>query len=118
MNGNGESNEIAKKIIKKAIMAAAKPLIIGILIFAIVLIALSSILNFLTVLDGTPQDSDWSNVPYAKSQYVKNISIDNDGKITTKMSIDEIAKITYENAALKPPTNKNLILSEIEHHLL
>ncbi|MGN1300669.1 MAG: phage tail tip lysozyme [Clostridia bacterium] len=90
MNGNGESNEIAKKIIKKAIMAAAKPLIIGILILAIVLIALSSILNFLTVLDGTPQDSDWSNVPYAKSQYVKNISIDNDGKITTEMSIDEI----------------------------
>ena len=90
MNGNGESNDIAKKIIKKAIMAAAKPLIIGILILAIVLIALSSILNFLTVLDGTPQDSDWSNVPYAKSQYVKNISIDNDGKITTKMSIDEI----------------------------
>ena len=85
-----ENNEIAKKIIKKAIMAVAKPLIIGILIFAIVIISLSSILNFLTVFDGTSQDSDWSNVPYAKSQYVKDVSIDDDGYITTKMSVEEL----------------------------
>ena len=34
----------------------------------------------------------------------------------TRIGKVAIAKIIYENAALKPPTNKNLILSEILYH--
>ena len=96
MSNNG-NREIVKKIVKKAIMAAAKPILVAALIIAIVSAFVASILHFITVLDGTTQEDDWSNVPYASDQYSSNITIDSDGNITTAMSAQELWDKLLEN---------------------
>lgn len=96
MSNNG-NKEIVKKIVKKAIMAAAKPILVAALIIAIVSAFVASILHFITFLDGTTQEDDWSNVPYASDQYSSNITIDSDGNITTAMSAQELWDKLLEN---------------------
>ena len=96
MSNNG-NKEIVKKIVKKAIMAAAKPILVAALIIAIVSAFVASILHFITFLDGTTREDDWSNVPYASDQYSSNITIDSDGNITTAMSAQELWDKLLEN---------------------
>lgn len=91
------AKQAAKKALKKLIMVAAKPLIIGAAIILIAAVVVSSILNFLTMHFGTVQEGDWSNVPYANSQYASNIQIDGEGNITTEMSAREVWDKLLEN---------------------
>ena len=40
--------------------------------------------------DGSFKENDWSNAPFAASQYVQNVSIGSDGKLTTNMTAQEL----------------------------
>lgn len=91
------AKKMAKKALKKALLLAAKPLLIAAAVILIASIIVSSILHFLTVFDGTAQDGDWSNVPYASDQYGSNIQIDGAGNITTNMSAKELWDKLIEN---------------------
>ena len=114
-----EKSEIAKKLLKKVIMAAVKPLLIAALIIGVVGVIVSAFLNAIIMHEGTVQDGDKSNVPYASAQYSSNINIDADGKVTTNISVQELwDELIEEDSCInqyldKPEELKKLLDAEL-----
>lgn len=94
---DNQKGKIIKKIVKKAIIMAIKPIIVGLLLVAIIVTLITGFLNIITVNDGTVQEGNLGNVPYVSNQYVDSIEIDDEGNITTEKSAKEIWDTIIEN---------------------
>lgn len=79
-----------KKNTINLIKKLGKRLIKILLPIIIVFVLLGAIVYFITIDDGTYKEDDWSNTPYAASQYTGNISAGEDGKLQTSMSAQEL----------------------------
>ncbi len=90
---NNTSEEIRKRI-KMAVKTIGRIMLIKILpiIFIILLlVVLLSGMTFLdTIQDAERKEGDWSNTPYAASQYTSEVEIAEDGTITTSMTAQEL----------------------------
>lgn len=75
------------------------PILPWILIFIILCSLLGSFVYFITVDDGTYKEEDWSNTPYAASNYTNDISVNDDGTISTSMSAQEVWDKLIENGS-------------------
>ncbi len=94
----GEKNNTAKKIIRnKIISAVAGPAIASLLVVAIVAGIASSVLHFMTFTDGTVQEGDEANVPYAVETYFDQVTISADGKINSWNSVKDMWDKLEEN---------------------
>ena len=111
--------ERVKKIVKKAIITALKPIIIIGLIICLIAAFICSIMYAITLDTGTLKDGSWNNVPYASSQYGSNITINEDGIASTEISAQEVWDKLIENKSniteyiKKPETLKKLLNAEM-----
>ena len=110
----------AKKIVKKKIISTvAGPALASLLAVTIVAGIASSVLHFITFTDGTVQEGDESNVPYAVQRYMEEASISENGEINTWTNVqdmwDELVKNNSRvNQYLKEPEDlKKLINAEM-----
>ena len=116
--------ERVKKIVKKAIITALKPIIIIGLIICLIAAFICSIMYVITLDTGTLKDGSWDNVPYASSQYGSNITIDEDGIASTEISAQEVWDKLIENKSniteyiKKPETLKKLLNAEMVTNFL
>lgn len=92
-----KNDKIKKMMITKAIISASTPLIIAMLVIIVISVVISSILNFITYLDGTVNEDDQSNVPFVVSKYTADATIDDDGNINSSMSANDIWATVKEN---------------------
>ncbi len=74
-----------------------------IMIISIIFLLFSACMYFITIDDGTYNEGDNKNAPYAVSQYTKNISFDDSGKIKSGMTAKELwdEMIKNNNRALE-----------------
>ena len=90
---NNTSEEIKNRI-KAAIKTVGRIMFIKILPIILVIILLVVLLSGMTFLDTITDaervEGDWSNTPYAASQYTSDVNIAEDGTITTSMTAQEI----------------------------
>lgn len=110
----------AKKIVKKKIISTvAGPVVASLATVTIVAGIASSLLHFITFTDGTVQEGDKSNVPYAVQKYMEEASISENGEINTWTNVqdmwDELVKNNSRvNQYLKEPEDlKKLINAEM-----
>lgn len=87
--------EEAKEAIKQAFKNIFSPqyrkrLIQAFIVAVFLLILLASALYYVTVDDGTYSEGDWGNTPYAASQYVNGVSINDNGTFKTDMTAQEL----------------------------
>lgn len=61
-----------------------------IIIGIICLIGLGPLYYWLTIDDGTYNEDDWSNTPYAASQYTNSFGVGDDGKLESSMTAQEL----------------------------
>lgn len=95
-----ESNkqlEKVKKIVKKAIITALKPILVVMFIVCIIVAFICSALYVVKLDDGTAKEGSWDNVPYASDQYSSSYSIDENGVASTTMSAQEVWDKLVEN---------------------
>ena len=116
--------ERVKKIVKKAIITALKPIIIIGLIICLIAAFICSIMYVITLDTATLKDGSWDNVPYASDQYSNNVTIDDDGIAMTEMSVQEVWDKLVENKSnmteyiKKPETLKKLLNAEMVTNFL
>ena len=89
--------ERVKKVVKKAIITALKPIIIMMLIVCIIVALICSVMYVVTLDTAILKDGSWDNVPYASDQYSSSYSIDEDGIASTTMSAQEVWDKLIEN---------------------
>lgn len=94
-NFNGVKNKMVNTV-KKLFKLKIKIIVI---ILVLILILLSAAVYWLTIDDGTYKEDDWSNTPYAASQYTNNFNVENDGKLTTSMTAQELWDKMIENGS-------------------
>ena len=78
------------KALKKAGKAITKMVLPIVLIILIAVIIVSGLVYELTRQDGSYKEGDMSNVPYASTKYTADVTIDENGKITTSMTAQEL----------------------------
>ena len=81
---------VVKQVTKKftrAILLHALPII---LIILLILIITSGLVYELTKQDASYREDDWTSTPYASEQYTGNVTINEDGTITTEMTAQEV----------------------------
>ena len=78
------------KVLKKAGKAIARTVMPIVFIIFIPLILLSGLTYEQTRQDASPKQGDMSNVPYASTKYTADVTIDENGKITTAMTAQEL----------------------------
>ncbi len=86
--------EEAKNVLKNLFVRFIKPflmtLLVVVLIFSLVTTLLAAAAYYIFVwVDGIGED-DWSNPSYASNQYSNNITVSNDGTISSNMTAQEI----------------------------
>lgn len=86
-----------KKVVKKAIIAALRPIIIIFAIICIIVAFICSAMYVITLDTATLKDGSWDNVPYASDQYSNNVTIDENGIASTDMSAQEVWDKLIEN---------------------
>ena len=86
-------------IIKNTIKAVLLPLLPFILLILLIVILFASFVYFITVDDGTYKESDWSNVPYATSTAMNNITVNSDGTISSSMTAEELWDTLIKNGS-------------------
>ena len=86
-----------KKVVKKAIIAALRPIIIIFAIMCIIVAFICSAMYVITLDTATLKDGSWDNVPYASDQYSNNVTIDENGIASTDMSAQEVWDKLIEN---------------------
>lgn len=110
--------ELRKKVMRKIIMHALSPIIIGALILIIIVVFITSMANHLFERDGTVQKKDWSNVPYADQEYTNNLIIE-EGMARTSLSAQEVWDKLLENKSIvnkllnEPDELKKLMNAEL-----
>ena len=116
--------ERVKKVVKKAIITALKPIIIMMLIVCIIVALICSVMYVVTLDTAILKDCSWDNVPYASDQYSSSYSIDEDGIASTTMSAQEVWDKLIENKSnvneyLKNASSlKKLLNAEMVSNLL
>lgn len=116
--------ERVKKVVKKAIITALKPIIIMMLIVCIIVALICSVMYVVTLDTAILKDGSWDNVPYASDQYSSSYSIDEDGIASTTMSAQEVWDKLIENKSnineyLKNASSlKKLLNAEMVSNLL
>ena len=84
-------NEDFRNELKRKWRIVSKRLLrVGIVIPLIVILILGASVYVVMVHDGTFEEDDWSNTPYAASQYTGNTTISSDGEISTNMTAQEL----------------------------
>ena len=78
------------KVLKKAGKAIARTVMPIVFIIFIPLILLSGLTYEQTRQDASPKQGDMSNVPYASTKYTAEVTIDEQGKIITSMTAQEL----------------------------
>lgn len=78
------------KALKKAGKTITKMVLPIVLIILIAVIVVSGLVYELTRQDGSYKEGDMSNVPYASTKYTADVTIDENGKITTSMTAQEL----------------------------
>lgn len=78
------------KVLKKAGKAIARTVMPIVFIIFIPLILLSGLTYEQTRQDASPKQGDMSNVPYASTKYTAEVTIDEQGKISTSMTAQEL----------------------------
>ena len=86
-----------KKVVKKAIIAALRPIIIIFAIICIIVAFICSAMYVITLDTATLKDGRRDNVPYASYQYSNNVTIDENGIASTDMSAQEVWDKLIEN---------------------
>ena len=84
----------AAKSVGKRIVKSFLPVI---LIILLIIMLIAGFTYEVTVSDGTYEEGDWSNVPFAASQFTRSVTIDNEGNITASMTAKEIWEKMMEN---------------------
>lgn len=96
MNDSGDfrNNEIVKKIVqaaKKVAKALFRIVITIIMPIIIVFVVLAAAVYYIYVwVDGSENDDDWSNPEYAAGQYTSNVSINDDGTVSSNTTAQEL----------------------------
>ena len=78
------------KVLKKAGKAIARTVMPIVFIILIPVIIASGLVYELTRQDASPKQGDMSNVPYASTKYTADVTIDEQGKISTSMTAQEL----------------------------
>ena len=89
-------NEEFKKI-KGIAIFFLKRLSILLLIVGIIVIVIAAIQYYILLDDGSYKEGDKSNTPYAVEEHTNSVTIDNDGKITTSLTAQELWEQMIEN---------------------
>lgn len=87
--------EEAKESIKKAFKEAFSPKykkrrIQAYVVIVFLLVLLAGSVYFITVDDGTYKEGDWGSTPYGASQFIKGITINENGTFKTDMKVQEL----------------------------
>ena len=126
---NKKKKSVKSKVIKAVVKQMAKPFIIGVIIFALVMSILSAAVWFLKKKDTKEDEKDPKNASSAVRKFMNDSNIDENGNITSGKSIkelweemlatgnrataylnsaEELAKLIYAARALDyPDTRKN-----------
>ncbi len=94
-NFNDVKDEMINTLKKPFNLKRLKKIII--ILTIIVIVGLGPLIHWLTIDDGTYNEGDWSNTPYAASQYTNNFSIADDGKLSSSMTAQELWDKMIEN---------------------
>lgn len=92
-----ESTDNFKKVLKKVAKKMTKKFLVIILIIVVILSLLGSFVYFLNIDAAEYKGDDWSNTPYAASQYTGNVDISANGEIATSMTAQELWDKMIEN---------------------
>lgn len=95
---------IAKKLLKTVLKT--KFLIILLIILLIMAVLLPAIVYFIKIDDGSYDEDDWSNAPYAASTYTDNAEITSEGITTSETAEDLWKKMIKEGSNVDKYLNK------------
>ena len=91
----GEVKKKTKSIGKKI----AKKMILILLPIILIFMLLAAAVYFITVDDGTYKEGDWGNTNYGASQYVNNVEVSTDGKISSTTNAQDLWKKMKDNGS-------------------
>ena len=89
----------AKGVALGIIKTAALHLIIPLIIFILILTLISSFVYVITKNNGTYNEDDWGNVPYAASAHSKSATVNSDGTVSTSTTAQETWDTLEENGS-------------------
>lgn len=89
-------NEL-KKVLKKFAKKITKKFLVIVLIIMTIVSLLGGFIYFLNIEAATYKKEDWSNAPYAASQYTGFVDIGANGEIATSMTAQELWDKMIEN---------------------
>lgn len=82
-------NEMKKRA-KKVLIKTGKKIIVILLIIIIIVVLLAASVYFITIDDGTYKEDDWGNTNYSSSQYINNVSVNEDGTLGNETTTEEL----------------------------
>ena len=100
-----------KKVVKKAIIAALRPIIIIFAIICIIVAFICSAMYVITLDTATLKDGSWDNVPYASDQYSNNAQEVWDKLIENNSNIKEYIK---ESSTFKKLLNAEMVTNFLD----
>lgn len=92
-----EAKEAIEEILKTIGKVLKKIIFIILVLISFLIILLPCAVYWLTVDDGTYEEDEWSNVPFAAAQYTNSTVIDENGKLTSNNSAQELWDKMIEN---------------------
>ena len=93
----GKEWNYIKNDLKKTIIMGSKRIISVILIIVMIVILLAASIYFITIDDGTYKEGDWSSVNYGAGVYVNSVKVNDDGTLSSDMTIQELWDKLVEN---------------------
>ncbi|CDD37502.1 membrane protein [Clostridium sp. CAG:356] len=91
-------NEIKKKA-KTMGKKVAKKILLILLPILLIFMLLAAAVYFITIDDGTYKEGDWGNTNYGASQYVNNVEVSTDGKISSTTNAKDLWKKMKDNGS-------------------
>ena len=95
---NEEENNIKLKL-KKIGKKITKKIILTLLPIILILMLIAVAVYYITVDDGTYKEGDWGNTNYGVSQYINNVNVNNEGKISSNISAQDLWDKMKENGS-------------------
>ena len=86
---NDGTNNIVN-IIKKVVKRYGIVIVKTVLPIVLIIVLLASFIYFLDIDATAYKDGDWTNTPYAASQYTSNVTMSDSGKLTSSMTAQEL----------------------------
>lgn len=97
-----KAKQILKKILKIAIKHLARILMPVIAVICIIVVIFAGGAYILDILRGTFKQGDWGNVPYATSQYIGGVTINENGQIVPNMTAQQLwDRLVEENSEVE-----------------